>query len=183
MSSVQFLCLHFFLSSRVVFPHSFPEHSPIKRNQATTLPRPHLTLMCQRVFELATLGPPNKPCSPQRHPGDTEKGLCFSYLVDRGVFIAVLMHCCKINKHIHIQTCLLTLSPSAFWLQSKNSLRKGKCVTCALSAQHFDFRLLFKQFSLFDPQLLQRVSWGLNSQPYAHLGRLLTVWVVWATRA
>lgn len=37
------------------------------------------------------------------------------------------------------------------------------------------FWLLFKHISLFDPQLLQRVSWGWNSQPYAHLGRLLTV--------
>lgn len=127
--------------------------------------------MCQPVFELATLGPPNKPSSPQRHPGDTEKGLCFSYAVDRGIFIAILMYWSNINKHIHIQICLVTLSPSAFRLQSKNNLRKVKCVTCALSAQHFDFRLLFKQFSLFDLHLLQRVSGGLNSQLYALYGK------------
>lgn len=92
-------------NSGVVLPHSFPECSPIKWHQTTTLPRPHLTLMCQPVFELATLSPPNKSSSSQRHPGDTEKGLCFSYLVDRGVFIAILMYWCKNNKHIHIQTC------------------------------------------------------------------------------
>lgn len=87
--------------------------------------------MCQRVFELATLDPPNKPCRPLAIQKKA------TYLVDGGVFIVILMHCCKINKHTHIQTCLLTLSPSALRLQSKNSLRKGKCVTCALCAQHF----------------------------------------------
>lgn len=87
----------------VVFPQSFPEYSPIKRHQTTTLPRPHITLTCQPVFELVTLSPPNKPSSPQRNPGDAEKGLFVN-----------------------------TFTFRLFRLRSKigkNSLRKGKCVT------------------------------------------------------